>query len=111
MGIRNLRAICPSCGGKIHTQAKGVGRFTWASSSALVATGSECQHCGAALSGKVGVDNKAILAADADKSFMERAKEEAGLVESAPDEMDSELAERTAEWKKGRKRRRFSLRR
>lgn len=30
MGIRNLRAICPNCGGKITAQPKGVGHLTWA---------------------------------------------------------------------------------
>jgi hypothetical protein len=104
MGVKNLRAICPKCGGKIHTQGRGLGKLTWASSSSLVKTGEECQHCGAALSGKVGIDGKAIAAEDADKSFIQRAKEEAGLVESTPDQMDDELTRRTAEWKKGKKR-------
>lgn len=72
MGMRNLRAICPNCGGKIHTQPKGLGHFTWANSWMLVQTGSECQHCGVALSGKVAADNKAILAEDADKTWRER---------------------------------------
>ncbi len=72
MGVRNLRAICPNCGGKIHTQPKGLGHFTWANSWMLVQTGSECQHCGVALSGKVAADNKAILADDAEKTWWER---------------------------------------
>lgn len=72
MGVRNLRAICPNCGGKIHTQPKGLGHFTWANSWMLVQTGSECQHCGVALSGKVGPGNKAILADDAEKTWWER---------------------------------------
>jgi len=76
MGVRNLRAICPNCGGKIHTQPKGLGHFTWANSWMLVQTGSECQHCGTALSGKVGPGNMAILAEDADKTWWER---EAGI--------------------------------
>jgi hypothetical protein len=72
MGIRNLRAICPACGGKIHTQPKGLGKVTWANSGPMVETGGECQHCGVALSGKVGVDKKAILAEDAEKSWWDR---------------------------------------
>jgi hypothetical protein len=72
MGVRNLRAICPNCGGKIHTQPKGLGHFTWANSWMLVQTGTECQHCGVALSGKVAAGNKAILAEDAGKSWWER---------------------------------------
>lgn len=72
MGIKNLRAICPNCGGKIHTQPKGLGHVSlWSNSWFLVQTGSECQHCGVALSGKVGPGNKAILAEDA-KSWWER---------------------------------------
>lgn len=103
MGLTNLRAICPNCGSKIHTQGRGLGRFTLGTSGALATTGTECPSCGAALSGKVGVDNKAIAAEDAGKSFMRRAKEEAGLVDAAPDNMDQELAKRTAEWKQSRK--------
>ena len=61
----NLRAICPNCGGKIHTQPKGLGHFTWARSWFLVQTGTTCQHCGVALSGKVKADNKAELASEA----------------------------------------------
>lgn len=62
MGIRNLRAICPNCGGKIHTQPKGLGHITWANNWLLVQTGKECQHCGVALTGKVKMDNHAELA-------------------------------------------------
>ena len=61
--MRNTRAICPNCGGKIHTQPKGLGHFTWGNSWFLSQTGTECQHCGAALTGKVKVDGKAELAA------------------------------------------------
>jgi|GEM_PF-6390994 len=110
MGVRNMRAICPSCGGKIHTQPKGLGHVTIGNSRALAQTGTECPNCGVALSGKVGIDNRAILAADADKGFIQRAKEEAGLVDAAPDQMDDELARRTADWKK-QKRGRSWLRR
>lgn len=66
MGMRNLRAICPNCGGKIHTQPKGLGHITWANSWFLVQTGSECQHCGVALTGKVTAGGKAELAKPAD---------------------------------------------
>lgn len=62
MGVMNLRAICPNCGGKIHTQPKGIGKFTWARSWFMVETGKACQHCGVALTGKVGPDKKAQLA-------------------------------------------------
>lgn len=61
MGVRNLRAICPACGGKIHTQAKGLGHITWANSWFLVQTGTECQWCGVALTGKVKADGRAEL--------------------------------------------------
>ena len=60
----NLRAICPNCGGKIHTQPKGLGHLTWARSGPLVKTGTICQHCGVALTGKVSFDNRAELAPD-----------------------------------------------
>lgn len=73
MGLLNNRAICPQCGGKIHTQARGIGHLTWARSGLLVQTGSECQHCGVALSGKVGPDNRAILAETADARDAARA--------------------------------------
>jgi hypothetical protein len=53
MGMRNLRAICPACGGKIHTQPKGLGHFTWMNSWLLSQTGPSCQWCGVALTGKV----------------------------------------------------------
>jgi hypothetical protein len=62
MGIMNLRAICPNCGGKIHTQPKGIGHLTWARSWFLVKTGTTCQNCGVALTGRVKVDNRAELA-------------------------------------------------
>jgi hypothetical protein len=62
MGMRNMRAICPNCGGKIHTQPKGLGHITWANSWILVQTGTECEHCGVALTGKVRSNNKAVLA-------------------------------------------------
>lgn len=57
-----MRAICPNCGGKIHTQAKGLGHLTWANSWVLVKTGESCQWCGARLTGKVGPDGRAQLA-------------------------------------------------
>ncbi|MHB8175821.1 MAG: sigma factor-like helix-turn-helix DNA-binding protein [Thermoleophilia bacterium] len=65
MGVMNTRAICPNCGGKIHTQPRGLGHFTWARSGWLVQTGKQCQWCGIALTGKVGLDNKAISVAGA----------------------------------------------
>jgi len=62
MGVRNLRAICPNSGGKIHTQPKGLGHITWMNSWFLVQTGGECQWCGSALSGRVGPDGRAVPA-------------------------------------------------
>ena len=62
MGVRNLRAVCPKCGGKIATQPRGLGHITWANSWFLVQTGTECQHCGVKLTGKVKAGNRAELA-------------------------------------------------
>jgi hypothetical protein len=62
MGLRNLRAICPNCGGKIHTQPKGLGHLTWANSWLTAQTGTECQHCGVALTGKITAAGRAVLA-------------------------------------------------
>lgn len=59
MGVRNMRAICPNCGGKIHTQPKGLGHFTWANSWLLVKCGKQCQWCGEPLTGKVRADGTA----------------------------------------------------
>lgn len=54
MGIRNLRAICPNCGAKIHTQPKGLGHVSlWMNSGPLVKTGTQCPMCGVALTGRV----------------------------------------------------------
>jgi uncharacterized protein (DUF983 family) len=68
MGVRNLRAVCPNCGGKIHTQPKGLGHITWANSWLLVQTGAECQWCGVALTGKVSGDGRAQLTGVAETS-------------------------------------------
>jgi DNA-directed RNA polymerase subunit RPC12/RpoP len=62
MGLRNLRAICPNCGAKIHTQPKGLGHFTWANSWFSVQTGTECPYCHIALTGKVTAGNRAVAA-------------------------------------------------
>lgn len=62
MGLRSLRATCPNCGGKIHTQPKGLGHLTWANSWVLAQTGTECQHCGVALTGKITAGGQAVLA-------------------------------------------------
>lgn len=53
MGFNNPRAICPNCGGKIHTQAAG---------PFAQRTGTTCQLCGVALTGKVSWTNRAELA-------------------------------------------------
>ncbi len=73
MGVMNLRAICPNCGGKIHTQPKGLGYLTWSRSWFLVQTGTTCQHCGVALSGRVKADNKAELASEAEQRANKKA--------------------------------------
>lgn len=62
MGLRSLRATCPKCGGKIHTRPKGLGHLTWANSWFLAQTGSECQFCGVALTGKITAGGDAVLA-------------------------------------------------
>jgi hypothetical protein len=52
MGFWSPRAICPGCGGKIHTRT---GLFRQVS-------GKQCQHCGVPLTGKVGVlTNMAVI--------------------------------------------------
>lgn len=64
MGVKNLRAICPNCGGKIHTQPKGfLGSIALAANGPMVKTGTVCQHCGVKLTGKVTLQNYAVLAA------------------------------------------------
>lgn len=85
MGVMNLRAICPSCGGKIHTQPKGLGHFTWARSWFLVQTGKECQHCGVALSGRVKADNRAELASEAEDRNSRKGR---AALELAPGDTD-----------------------
>jgi hypothetical protein len=63
MGMRSLRASCSNCGGKVRTEPKGLGQFTWANSWFLVKTiGKVCPHCGAGLTGRVTAGNKAELA-------------------------------------------------
>lgn len=58
-----MRAICPSCGGKIHTQPKGfLGSIAIGANGALMKTGTTCEHCGVALTGKVTPTNYAVLA-------------------------------------------------
>ena len=59
--MRSLRAICPNCGGKIATRPKGLGNITWANSWLLAETGTECQFCGVALTGKITAGGKAVL--------------------------------------------------
>ena len=76
VGFKTNRAICPSCGGKIHTQARGIAALGVGVSGPLVRTGTRCQWCGIALSGKVGADNKAI-AADDPRILAKQAKQEA----------------------------------
>jgi hypothetical protein len=75
MGLRNNRAICPNCGGKLHTQAKGLGHISlWMNSGPLVQTGNQCQWCGIALSGKVGLGNRAITVEEDDELQAQRQR-------------------------------------
>ena len=96
MGLMNNRAICPNCGGKIHTQSRGVGALTLGSRGLLVQTGKECQHCGIALSGKVGMDNRAILA-EVDEAKRQAKAERATEKRAADGELDQRLIELLSE--------------
>lgn len=79
MGLRSLRATCPNCGGKIHTRPKGPGHLTWANSWVFAQTGTECQHCAVALTGKITAAGMAVLAgAPAPKPAPQVAPSEAG---------------------------------
>jgi len=62
MGLRNLRAICPNCGAKIHTQPKGIGRISWVNTWMFTETGQECPYCGVELTGNVLPGQRAELA-------------------------------------------------
>ena len=64
MGLINMRARCPNCGGLIHTAPKGIGNLAlWLRNGPLmVKTGKQCQWCGVALTGSVNWANTAILA-------------------------------------------------
>ena len=68
MGFWNPRAICPACGGKIHTQQAFI--------ELRPRTGKRCQHCGVALTGKVTWGNEGVLADPDDGS--------AGVTSSVP---------------------------
>lgn len=57
-----MRAICPNCGGKIHTQPKGIFALSPGANGFMVKTGNECEHCGIKLTGKVDYKNRAVLA-------------------------------------------------
>ena len=73
MGLLNIRARCPKCGGLIHTQPTALGSLTWMRNGPLlVTTGKECQWCGVALTGKVDWQNRAILADDPDQGTAKR---------------------------------------
>lgn len=66
MGMKNMRAICPNCGGKIHTQPKGfLGAIAIGANGPLTKTGTTCEHCGVKLTGKVTATNYAVLAPEA----------------------------------------------
>jgi hypothetical protein len=70
MGFMNPRAICPNCGGKIHTQPNAWGAlfFSGVRPTFAVRTGSTCPFCGVALTGKVTITNQAVLAKAPPKS-------------------------------------------
>jgi hypothetical protein len=69
MGFWNPRAICPSCGAKIHTQ----GRLLVLGAS----TGKLCPNCGVKLSGRINeLTNKAILAPEAKAAQKAERKQE-----------------------------------
>jgi len=87
MGLRNQRAICPQCGGKIHTQPKGLGHVTWANSGPLAQTGSECQHCGVPLTGKVTLTGYAVV-----DETRPNPREPHARAASAPESRDEYLA-------------------
>lgn len=76
MGLLNQRATCPNCGGKLHTRPRGLGYFTWMRSGPLVKTGTQCQWCGVALTGKVGWDNHAVVAGPAGAMDFEPSERE-----------------------------------
>jgi len=85
MGVMRMRAICPNCGGKIHTQAKGLGHFTWmANGPLMVKTGTTCQFCGVALTGKVDMQNRAILAPTQSKPINTRVSSQPARAVIAP---------------------------
>jgi len=92
MGLSNKRAICPQCGVKIHTQARGAGHLMLGAKGALVQTGTECQWCGVALSGKVGMDGRAILA-EVDEARQQAKAEKAAVKQAGRDEVDERLIE------------------
>lgn len=62
MGMKNMRAICPNCGGKIHTQPKGLGHVMLGANGVFTQTGKQCELCGVALTGRVDYKNFAVLA-------------------------------------------------
>jgi hypothetical protein len=63
MGLKNMRAICPNCGGKIHTQPRGfLGSIAIGANGVLVKTGTTCELCGVTLTGRVTPTNYAVLA-------------------------------------------------
>ena len=61
MGMKNMRAICPNCRGKIHTQPKGLGHVMLGANGVFTQTGKQCELCGVALTGKVDYKNYAVL--------------------------------------------------
>jgi hypothetical protein len=68
MGFKNMPAICPSYGGKIHTEPKGflgsIAMEVVGANGPMLKTGSTCAHCGAKLTGTVTARNYAVLAVD-----------------------------------------------
>ena len=70
MGFKNMPAICPSCGGKIHTEPEGrlgsIAMEVVGANGPMLKTGSTCEHCGAQLTGKVTARNYAVLAVESE---------------------------------------------
>lgn len=64
----------------------------------MLKTGDTCQHCGVKLSGKVSLNNKAILAEDADKSWWQRETERTGHVDKPMAKPGYDLDRVKTEW-------------
>lgn len=103
MGFWNPRAICPSCGAKIHTQ----GRLFVIGAT----TGKVCPNCGVKLSGRINeLTNTAVSAAKVEEKRARRAKRrEEKEKEKERQEKRREREERLSKpWSPGAKERMWS---